>query len=329
MRTLHAQGMPATLANLSFSRGREIWKRTNVLATRAHLKRGWTLTRPSSYSAYSALLCIIVALASPRPLRADLEGLQQQLNSAYDGHDLVLRGFVKGAQLRYDHDGKLEGGGSPGDWTVDGIVRVDKMSFRRDKLEITGQRMLQVYGVAPGGAELLKGSHLRIQAELGSDVSAALVQDLMRRIFLSPEEALADHVPDYWKPFLQGKVRPSNKPLPAQPWDLDLILPSNTGQDAPLEVGKGVSAPVPRKAPDPEFTPEARAAKLGRGIVDLLIVVGVDGTVHDVVVLKPLGLGLDDAAARRVRNWTFKPAMRHGVPFPAKVVVEVSFKTLS
>lgn len=256
---------------------------------------------------------------------ADLKELQQQLNNAYDGHNLMLRGFVKGTQLQYDSDGNLERGSSHGDWTVDGIVRVDKISLHGNKLRIAGERMLQVYGVGASGTGLVKGPYLRIQADLDGVVSAVAVQGFMSRIFLSPDESLADQAPDYWKPFLQGKVHPSNKPPPAPPWDLSLILPGKEVEGAPAEVGNDVSAPVALKSPDPEYTPEARAVKCN-GIVDLLIVVGPDGQVRYVAVVKPLGLGLDDVAARTIRGWTFKPAMRNGVPVAAKVGVQVSFK---
>lgn len=115
-----------------------------------------------------------------------------------------------------------------------------------------------------------------------------------------------------------------NKPFPA--FELDGGVPfGDPGQASPVEIGNRVSPPVLVRAPDPPFTAEARAAHC-QGKVDLLIVVGADGTVQYVAVLKPLGLGLDDLAARTARGWKFKPAMRDGAPVAAKLTVEVSFR---
>jgi TonB family protein len=90
-------------------------------------------------------------------------------------------------------------------------------------------------------------------------------------------------------------------------------------------VGNGVSAPIPIYKPEPPYTKEARAAKL-QGTVVLWIIVGVDGTVTDVKVIKPFDKGLDNNAVQTVKTWKFKPAVKAGKPVPCRVMVEVSFK---
>jgi len=89
--------------------------------------------------------------------------------------------------------------------------------------------------------------------------------------------------------------------------------------------GGGVSAPVPIYSPEPAYSEQARQAKF-QGKVTLWIVVGPDGTVRSVRVTKPLGMGLDEEAAKTVRSWRFKPGLRQGVPVPVEVQVEVSFR---
>ncbi len=90
-------------------------------------------------------------------------------------------------------------------------------------------------------------------------------------------------------------------------------------------VGGGVSEPIPIFRPDPPYSEEARKAKL-QGTVTLAIIVNVDGAVHDVHVVKPVGMGLDEKAAETVSTWKFKPAKRNGVPVPVRVLVEVTFR---
>lgn len=92
-------------------------------------------------------------------------------------------------------------------------------------------------------------------------------------------------------------------------------------------VGGGVSEPVAIYSPDPPYTEQAREAKF-QGDVVLSIVVLADGSVADVQVVKPLGLGLDQSAVKAVRSWKFKPGMRNGVPVAVRVMIDVTFHLL-
>jgi periplasmic protein TonB len=61
------------------------------------------------------------------------------------------------------------------------------------------------------------------------------------------------------------------------------------------------------------------------GVVVLAIIVGKDGSVHDVRLLHPLGLGLDESAEKTVRTWSFLPATREGQPVAVEMTIEVAF----
>jgi TonB family protein len=90
--------------------------------------------------------------------------------------------------------------------------------------------------------------------------------------------------------------------------------------------GGDVSAPVPRYAPNPPFTAQARKAKLS-GAVVVQVLIDAEGKVVDAKeVSQRLGEGLDETALDTVRTWKFQPAMRKGVPVAARMVVQVSFK---
>jgi TonB family protein len=90
-------------------------------------------------------------------------------------------------------------------------------------------------------------------------------------------------------------------------------------------VGGGVSAPRTLYAPDPEYSEEARKAKY-QGTVILWVVVGPDGRVHDMKVVRPLGLGLDEKALEAVKQWKFEPARKDGQPVAVQINVEVNFR---
>jgi periplasmic protein TonB len=78
--------------------------------------------------------------------------------------------------------------------------------------------------------------------------------------------------------------------------------------------------------PDPQYTDEAREAKL-QGHVMLQVLVGADGRAAQVRIVQAIGLGLDERAAQAVRGWKFVPAYdaaHH--PVASWITVEAMFR---
>lgn len=78
---------------------------------------------------------------------------------------------------------------------------------------------------------------------------------------------------------------------------------------------------------EPEFTDEARKARY-QGAVMLRVVVGADGLVRQVELVRGLGLGLDERAIEAVRQWRFRPGTKNGRPVSVEAAVEVTFRLL-
>jgi len=91
--------------------------------------------------------------------------------------------------------------------------------------------------------------------------------------------------------------------------------------------GRNVTQPVLLSRNDPEYSDEARKAKL-QGVVELGIEVNAAGQVTNVRVLQSLGLGLDERAVAAVRQWKFRPGTLNGKPVTTRAVVEVNFRLL-
>jgi periplasmic protein TonB len=89
-------------------------------------------------------------------------------------------------------------------------------------------------------------------------------------------------------------------------------------------VGGGVSAPEGIDTPDPQYTEEARRAKL-QGTCILYLIVDAQGKPRDVRVIRGLGMGLDAQALEAVKQWRFKPSMKDGRPVDVQISVEVAF----
>ncbi len=98
----------------------------------------------------------------------------------------------------------------------------------------------------------------------------------------------------------------------------------NTG-GGPKRIGGGVSAPVLIFSVEPEFSEEARKAKVA-GNVLVNLYVDQNGNPSHVRVIRGVGMGLDEKAVEAVRQYKFKPAMENGKPVLVELNVEVNFQ---
>ncbi len=95
--------------------------------------------------------------------------------------------------------------------------------------------------------------------------------------------------------------------------------------DAPLAVGGPISRPQVIRRVQPLYTERARKVRL-QGAVVLQATIDEQGNVIDVVLIKPLRLGLDEEAVKAVRQWKFTPGTLHGVPVKVYFNLTVNFE---
>jgi len=111
----------------------------------------------------------------------------------------------------------------------------------------------------------------------------------------------------------------------AQPERAELTLVSKTPIKTPIQVGGQVVPPVRIYAPNPQYTGRARQARL-QGVVIVQTVIDKEGHVTSAKVLKGLGMGLDESAAKTLRKWRFEPATLHGEPVAVYYNLTVTFR---
>jgi TonB family protein len=92
-------------------------------------------------------------------------------------------------------------------------------------------------------------------------------------------------------------------------------------------VGGGVSQPAVIFKIDPDYSEEARKAKLS-GSVMLSVVVDTEGRARNIRVVKSLGMGLDEEAIIAVNQWRFRSGMKGGQPVNVRATIEVNFRLL-
>ncbi len=90
-------------------------------------------------------------------------------------------------------------------------------------------------------------------------------------------------------------------------------------------IGGGVSAPVLVYQVEPEFSEQARKAKVSGNVV-VNLWVDAEGRPSHIRVIRGVGMGLDERAAAAVEQYRFKPAMAGGRAVAVEMNIEVDFQ---
>jgi periplasmic protein TonB len=78
--------------------------------------------------------------------------------------------------------------------------------------------------------------------------------------------------------------------------------------------------------PYPPYTKEAKAAKI-QGTVLIEGIIGLDGRITSMRLLKGMGYGLDESALKTLKKWKCNPAVGpNGKPVPVIVPFEINFR---
>jgi len=99
------------------------------------------------------------------------------------------------------------------------------------------------------------------------------------------------------------------------------VLPAPAG---PIVVGGKIKPPARTRYVAPQYPDIARNSRV-QGVVILEAVIGADGKVQDLRVLRSIPL-LDEAALAAVRAWAYTPTLLNGQPTPVIMTVTVQFR---
>jgi periplasmic protein TonB len=136
---------------------------------------------------------------------------------------------------------------------------------------------------------------------------------------------IPDPTPDEPEPIRE--IAPEEDVQVAAPDDAIFGVPDAppAPQDAPIRVGFG-QMKEPKKLVDtkPVYPETARRARL-QGVVILEIIVDKQGNVRSWKVLRPLSLGLTEAAIEAVKQWKYEPPMYNGRPVEVLITVTMRF----
>lgn len=94
--------------------------------------------------------------------------------------------------------------------------------------------------------------------------------------------------------------------------------------EGPIRVGGQIKEPRKTKEVKPIYPEIARKARI-EGVVILEITVSKQGKVKDVKVLRPLSMGLTEAAVEAVKQWEYEPSTLNNRPVEVLITVTVRF----
>jgi TonB family protein len=89
----------------------------------------------------------------------------------------------------------------------------------------------------------------------------------------------------------------------------------------------GMNLPIVQLASDPRFEWAQRRTKLDGKLV-LSFDISEDGQTKSLLIVSPMGMGVDDEAARTVSSWRFKPARCSDRPCAVHARVAFDFTPL-
>ena len=92
-------------------------------------------------------------------------------------------------------------------------------------------------------------------------------------------------------------------------------------------IGEAITAPSLLSKVEPQYSDEARAAKL-QGTEKVYAEIGPDGFAHNVTVVMGVGLGLDEKGVEAIKQWKFTPGTKDGQPVTVAVNIEINFRLM-
>ncbi len=260
------------------------------------------------------LLCVMVLSDSLLFGGNDIKNLENQLQKLYQDKTFVLRNFYTGNKLKYNPEGVRVSGGEQGVWTLDGLITINRLKVKNERIELTGKREFWSYDQEEKRPRQFKSSEKTI-IDIGpfnTSPDAASVNRAIREIFLKDDEPLHKAVPDYWEnavlTFFNKNDNSINESAKKKYFNRsdNLILPKLISKT------------------EPQYTPIARQLKV-RGTLILKVKIDKEGNVSIQDIVIPLGLDLEESAIKAISKWKYTPASLNGEPIDFEATLKMQF----
>jgi TonB family protein len=254
-----------------------------------------------------------LALASPVSAQVDATGLETLLR----GKQFELRNYSADASAQYTW---VSGTVVPAQVQLHGLVAFidDSVKLQDGKVVFSGSRV--VLTRKGSGLVAIGTWPMTLEVDLKGADPATVFPQLQAALFFPDLQSAIDGLPYQVANFLpfpsEGKFQPPTT-------HSTLIFQAGEWKEID-HPGHRMSAPHLLQSEEPEFTKEAKQQKIS-GEVYLVFTVTQSGRVDEIWLARPLGFGLDEAAAKAVRKYRLAPAKLDGQPVGVVVTVNVGF----
>ena len=226
------------------------------------------------------------------------------------GEATFLRCLCEDAKQRYDEDGhSILAIQKPTDWTL-AAINIEKVA-RKDAshIELSGPRMGIRYNEYGKIFERKPLKLAEIHIEVAADSDAQFKRALDNIFAIGIDYRLQQATTPLWKHYFNA----------ALPWPDDDLKGKTIYRTAP-KATSFVEASATAKS-DILFTTEAQQNRI-TGSILVKAIIDVDGKAKRVLLVQPLGFGLDQPTAASIAKWTFKPATKDGQPVISEITIE-------
>jgi TonB family protein len=261
------------------------------------------------------LLSAAAAAATAQP-RLDEKSAEKAFRDSLANQVLIIRGFSAEPEVDFQWTANGLESGKPQLRTL-GAVEPVSVKVKHGQIEIKGTRET-VVSDNNGTLQFSEGRPVVLVIDLGGVDPAIVLPQLKAALFYGNlDEALAA-VPADYSGFLH--IRSENPD--ARP---RMRHRAGTGGAAACPADpSSFRQPKVVQSVDPEYSEEARKEKFS-GNVMVGLTVDKDGNATDLWLVRPVGHGLDEQAAKAVRQYQFNPATCSGEPVATQLAIEVNF----
>ena len=232
------------------------------------------------------------------------------------GKALFVRGFYVTNELHYDAAGNVQGAPKIGEWTVAGM-NVLKVQSQPGQIELDGVRVAVRYNPEQHQFErhALNDDKMRIViATVGGVKGFEAAVAAVFAVGIDP--GLQRAMPDYWQHYFNAALEWPQDGLTGVTAYPTYGMPNQAKDVEPAKVQKKAEA---------KFTNFAERDRV-KGPVLLRTVVDAEGVPRRIVLVQPLGYGLDAEAVAGLAKWRFAPGTREGKPVATGMVVAQEFE---
>jgi TonB family protein len=257
--------------------------------------------------------------ATPTPIEShdpDVDAAAQTI-----GRALFLRCFCADNNLSFDAQGKPQASAKTTDWTLAGI-NVQKVERKGPgEIELDGVRVAMRYATDRHEFDRHPQNDDKMRLTLADNGdTAAFTRELQAVFSMGIDRLLQRSMPDFWQHYFD----------PSMAWPQDAL----TGQQVvafagpPVAAGGAESEPTLTHRAEADYTPLASRDRV-TGMVQVRMVVDLEGKPRHIVIVQPLGYGLDARAVEAAAKFRFTPATIRGKPVASTVLMSQDFLLVS